>query len=390
MEFPQLQSCCDFDPAAELEAVLLRVPARWVVYLFADADDRPIQLLCVKNLRASLRRRLGPPPENEPSRRVDYRQLVRRVYWRRVDSHFEADLLYLELARQLFPDSYEQIVAFRPAWFLHIDIDAPFPRYVKTETPATQSGQLFGPLEHKADAQKLIEQLEDWFDLCRYHNILAQAPHGRACAYKEMGRCPAPCDGTVSMEQYRRLIQLSAAALADPADFVRGHERRMQQAAGALKFEAAAKIKQYVDSLSQLGAGPFRHVRPLDDLRFITLQRGPGPRSAKVFLITPTAVRAIACLLDTPQPGAGVVQLALTEDRTRQPMDRIAIETLGVVARHLFAEKPSGAFSPGAFIPLDQFNEESAAKAYRDIVKQKLSDETEDEGIVRELQSVEP
>ena len=37
----------DFDPAGDFEAFLKSVPAKWVVYLLADADDRPVQLLCV-------------------------------------------------------------------------------------------------------------------------------------------------------------------------------------------------------------------------------------------------------------------------------------------------------------------------------------------------------
>ena len=111
-----------FDPAAPFDA--LPVPARWVVYLLADEHDRPVQLLCVRNLRHSLRRRLGPPdPAEAPAatRRIDYRALVRRVHWRRVDSAFEADVAYHEAARELVPQTYRGMVGFRPAWFIHVD-----------------------------------------------------------------------------------------------------------------------------------------------------------------------------------------------------------------------------------------------------------------------------
>ena len=33
-----------FDPAADFDAFLKDVPARWVIYLLADADERPVQL----------------------------------------------------------------------------------------------------------------------------------------------------------------------------------------------------------------------------------------------------------------------------------------------------------------------------------------------------------
>ena len=52
-----------------------------------------------------------------------------------------------------------------------------------------------------------------------------------------------------------------------------------------MRFESAGRIKLYVDSLGTFAKGPFRFVRPLDDFRFIALQRGGRPGTAKVFLI---------------------------------------------------------------------------------------------------------
>lgn len=193
----------DFDPACDMEVFLKQVPARWVVYLMVDEADRPVQLLCVKNLRHSLKRRLGGELYSEgPSKRVDYRQVVRRVYFRRVDSRFEADLIYVAATRALFPDNHRELIGFRPAWFVHVDPTARLPRYVRTTELSAGSGVLLGPVEDKTAAGKLIEHVENVFDLCRYHNILAETPNGKACAYKEMKRCPAPCDGSVELGQY--------------------------------------------------------------------------------------------------------------------------------------------------------------------------------------------
>src|SRR4051794_30237983 len=106
----------DYVPERPLEELLKAVPAKWVVYLFTDADDQPVQLLCVKNLRASLKRRLGGEELIGPSRKVNYRDLIRRVYWRRVDSAFEAELVYFEIARQPFPRRYCGMLRVVPAW----------------------------------------------------------------------------------------------------------------------------------------------------------------------------------------------------------------------------------------------------------------------------------
>ena len=113
--------------------------------------------LCVKNLRHSLKRRLGADEQVGPSRRVELPRLVRRIHWRRVDSAFEADWLYYEAARDLFPQTYQGMVGFRPAWFVHVDPDATFPRYVKTIDLSPRPGLFFGPLEDKHAAARLIQ-----------------------------------------------------------------------------------------------------------------------------------------------------------------------------------------------------------------------------------------
>src|SRR5258708_1985842 len=216
-----------FDPAEDFAAFLKRVPPRWVVYLLADTDDQPIQLLCVRNLRSSLKRRLSGEETIGPSKRVNYRDLVRWIHWRRVESAFEADWIYYEAARRVFPESYQGMVGFRPAWFVQVNPDAPFPRYVKTIDLTPSPGALVGPLEDKHAAARLIELVEDAFDLCRYYHILLQSPNAKACAYKEMGKCPAPCDGSISMDHYRTMIAWSLRVLIDPGDFVREQPARL-------------------------------------------------------------------------------------------------------------------------------------------------------------------
>src|SRR5207248_5372838 len=127
------------------------------------AEDRPIQLLCVRNLRSSLKRRLGGTETVGPSKRVNYRDLVRRIHWRRVDSAFEADWVYYEAARLLFPRTYQGMVGFRPAWFVHVNPDAYFPRYTNTIDLTTKTGLLIGPVEDKHAAARLIQLAEDAF-----------------------------------------------------------------------------------------------------------------------------------------------------------------------------------------------------------------------------------
>ena len=379
----------DFDPGGDFEVFVKQAPAKWVVYLLCTTDDRPVQLLCVKNLRYSLKRRLGAEGETAGlSKRVNYRELVRRVKWRRVDSAFEADWLYYEAARVVFPESYRGMVGFRPAWFVHVDPEAKFPRFVKTTDLSKRAGVLIGPVEDKHAANRLIEVVQDAFDLCRYHNVLTQSPKGSACAYKEMGKCPAPCDGSISLEQYRRLVEWSARTLIDPAEFLREQSKRMQAAAAELRFEIAAKIKSYIEQVAQLGKGPFRHLGRLRDFAYLCLQHGPRPQAgtARVFLITPGHIEELLGLIGEPR-ASDVLRAALmrAEEHSADGVDAEGAERVGIVAHHLFSPKQTH----GVFIRLSSIDEKSILKAYRELKKQPApAEEMEGEGVMKELQSL--
>jgi excinuclease UvrABC nuclease subunit len=375
-----------FDPCTDFDSFLHQVPAQWVVYLFADADDRPVQLLCVKNLRYSLKRRLGGAETVGPSKRVNYRDLVRRIHYRPVYSAFEADWVYLEAARRIFPESYQGMVGFQPAWFVHVDPDAAFPRYTKTTDLSDRPGVFVGPVEDKHAAARLMQLAEDTFDLCRYYNILLESPGGKACAYKEMGKCPAPCDGSISMDEYRAMVRRSVETVISPAEFLAEQTRLMQQAAQLLQFEEAKKIKQRIDEVSQLGRGPFRHVRLLREFEFVCVQPGPRAGTAKVFLVTCSEIEEAAAIIEVSADHSELI--AHMRDRARahdeRPMTTAATEGVGLVARHLFSPKKLR----GQFVPLDALDGPTLRQACEALKKPDLPEEVETEGVTKELNAL--
>ena len=110
------------------------MPAKWVVYLLADADDQPVQLLCVKNLRTSLKRRLGPERAGrraEPARGLPRAGPAGLLAAGR--QRVRGGLVYLEAARAVFPQSYRGMLGFPSRRGLCTSNPATnFPRLVKT------------------------------------------------------------------------------------------------------------------------------------------------------------------------------------------------------------------------------------------------------------------
>jgi excinuclease UvrABC nuclease subunit len=391
-----LDHCIRFDPGEPLEELLARVPAAWCVYLLADAQSRPLQLLCVRNLRASLRRRLAaemPSESGGPSRRIDYRALVRQISWTRVDSAFEQDVIYLETARRAFPQSYAGVLGFQPAWWIHVDPSAQRPRFTRTTEPGTAPGRCFGPIPDKNAAQKLLHTIEDLFDLCRDPAVLAAAPAG-PCQWRQMHKCVGPCDGSVSLAAYRGLVDHAADVMADVGRAVEEHTLRMRQAAAALDFERAGRIKEFLDRLSTLREGPLKHLRPLERFRFVAVMPGRGRETAKLFTVTPEQTAPLACLLGSPKAGRGeqVLRLALEALAADQAngfktgahqSSREQREGLSLVTHHLFPSRRT----PGVFIPLESLEDRALASAFREVSRQRAHRDDE-EGEIRAIEAI--
>ena len=374
-----------FEPGEEIESFLQRVPAKGAVYLLTDEADQPIQLLSVGNLRQSLKRRLGGQEQIGPSRRVNYRDLVRHIHWRRVDSRFEADCVYYQIARQLYPQTYRGMLGLQPVWFVHVNPRSAFPRYVKTSNLNLQTGLLLGPMEDKHAAARWIEIVDDCFDLCRFYHILVQAPNGLACAYKGMGKCPAPCDGSITMDAYRQAMEWSTTAGLDLQSLIEEQTARMQAAAEELQFESAGRIKSHIDQLSRLAERPFRFVRPLRDFRFISLQRGPRPGTAKLFLISLSGIEEFAGIIAEPKSSSDLQRLMLeTLRESSEPIDENAGEWISIIVHHLFAAKRTS----GVLMHVTELTDRSLLAAFRELRKQKVNDEADDEGLMNELQSL--
>lgn len=367
-----LPHCIDLTPDADVPASIRQVPAKWGVALLTGQNQIPLGLLCFKDLRQGLRHRLLETPDQTTSRRVNWRQVVRQVRWQLVDSDFEADWVYLQAATWFFPQTCQDMIRWGDAWFVHVDPDEPFPRYAKTTDLSARPGTLIGPFPDKSAAARLIELIEDAFDLCRYHHILIQSPHAKACAYKDMGKCPAPCDGSISIEQYRLLVELSVAALVDPRQTIEQQTVRMRQAAAELRFESATRIRTYIEQLGQLDQGPLRQARPISQFSFVTLQTGPRDKQVKVYLIERGQVRPVISLLGEP---GELEEAFLTQQshevfpplpvyRERGQERSAAPATAALIVRHLFPQRKSRA-NRGVFIPLGELNQESLLKAYQ-------------------------
>jgi excinuclease UvrABC nuclease subunit len=363
------------DPAVEPEVSAL--PAAPGVFLFEGDSGGCLSLAITANLRRLVRARLQPhDAAGGPTRRIDYRRLTRTVRAATVGSAFEADWAYLQMARQRLPTTYASILDHWQGWFVHVNPQARFPRWVKTAhpfaPPTGRGGVHIGPMADKHAAARYIEAIEDGFDLCRYYHILLESPRASACAYKEMGRCPAPCDGSISMDEYRSMMHRAAEFAAQPVDAALAKiEADMADASRALAFERAEKLRTLALRLAPLKRAEFTHARAAEDFRYLGIYPSEAPGWARLFLILGGWVEPVADV----STGADASTLdevldALAARAAAQPpcFEGEAAENVGLICRHLF--RPSSDRRPGELVPLEEaLQSEALRRALRRLRK---------------------
>ena len=334
-------------PDCDLAATLAVLPTRPGVFGILDAEDRPLCLATTANLRRRCRAKIealaSSKAASDSSDTAPPAAALLQVRACTAGSRFEVDWAYLQVARALMPLTYSSLLDRWRGWFVHCNPDAKFPQFIKTSTPGSpptgRDGVYLGPIADKHAAQRMIESLIATFDLCRYQHILLQAPHGRSCAYKEMGRCPAPCDGTVPMARYHEEICAAIACAASPDQWRIDHEAAMARASAARDFEAAARLKRMLDDAAELAKSEFRLLRTLDEFRFVAIMPSESRRHGRIFLIDRGW---IAPLIDIPldAPPSMIESLLKTaldaaHVEWRFDLQTPAVENIGLVCWHM-------------------------------------------------------
>ncbi|MEO1130300.1 MAG: hypothetical protein AAFX05_11435 [Planctomycetota bacterium] len=319
---------------------LVTVPAARGVLTFEDGEGAAILVVAAADMRRAARSRMTAAA----SPRADLRAITRRIVTIATDSVFETDLLFLTTARVRLPSIYKAAAERWRGWFLHVHPDEEHPRFVKQSTQSLEmdGGVLLGPVSDKHAAGKLIDRLIDVFDLCRYHSVLVQAPSGTACAYKEMGRCPAACDGSETLESYRGRVREAIECCRDGPEVVRDAWRKqMTQAASRLEFERAEHLRRKIDDAAALTHRSLRWLGVLDSMRLLCVTRGGAKDWARAHLVIPGRVLALADIhLDATRADLDAVlarAMILADGAPAFGAAPEQCDVLGLVSAHLYA-----------------------------------------------------
>lgn len=136
--------------------------------------------------------------------------------------------------------------------YFRLSLQDDFPRFNLVRRPNPHDGaKYYGPFESAGAARQTMHLLQRIFPLRRCSDR-ALNNRTRPCLDYEMSRCPGPCAGKISKEDYAGLVKQIEAFFAGQGDTIAHElERLMRQAAKDEQFERAALLRDRWQALTK-------------------------------------------------------------------------------------------------------------------------------------------
>ncbi len=236
-----------------LQEKLESLPTKPGVYQFKNADGKVIYVGKAQNLRSRVRQYFQASRTSDPK----FDALVSKIADTEVivtDSEVEALILEANLIKKLKP-RYNVVLKDDKSYPYIVITNEPFPRVFVTRRIVRDGSRYFGPYTDVKTMRFALKTVRDIFMIrsCNYdltEETIAKRKY-KLCLDYHIKKCEGPCEGLVSREHYNNMIDNVARVLRGKTDEVVGMlEREMQEFAGALRFEEAARVRDRLRALT--------------------------------------------------------------------------------------------------------------------------------------------
>lgn len=232
-----------------LETKLKELPKEPGVYFHKSKSGEIIYVGKAAVLRNRVRQYFQASRNRDPKTEA----LVEEIHdtdWMVVDSELEALFLEAEMIRRYMPRYNILLRDDKAMSYIRIDYDSDYPTVTTTRRPLDDGARYFGPYFSTYGVRQALKLLR------RIFPFAVSRPSGqkRASLYYHIGLDPGLEDGRTSLEDYRKnLRKLMAVIEGKRTNIIKEIERDMKRAAKAQDFESAARYRNQLTALQNLG-----------------------------------------------------------------------------------------------------------------------------------------
>ena len=239
----------------KIKSILKTIPTDPGVYRYYDDKGEIIYVGKAKNLK----RRVSSYFNKQQSGKV--KVLVSRIADIKfivVDNEMEALLLENNMIKQYKPRYNIMLKDDKTYPWICVKNER-FPRVFLTRKKVNDGSIYFGPYPSVTVAKTFLEMLRKLYPIRNCKLVLKEENiyngHYRPCLEYHIGNCKAPCDGSMSEEEYREMIlNVKKVIKGNIQEVLKDMKAQMMDHASRLEFEQAQVIKDKYDILENYHA----------------------------------------------------------------------------------------------------------------------------------------
>ena len=234
-----------------LEEFLSGLPHKPGVYRMLDGSEQVIYVGKAK----SLRNRVTSYFRGIDSATTKTQVLVKSLRSIQVTvTHTETEALLLEntLIKEHRPRFNILLRDDKSYPYIYVTTEQEFPRLAFHRGARRRGGRYFGPYASAGATRETLNQLQKLFQVRQCEDTFFKN-RSRPCLQHQIGRCTAPCVGSVSPETYGEDIRHAILFLEGRSELlVNELVARMERASKQLEFELAARYRDQISSIRRV------------------------------------------------------------------------------------------------------------------------------------------
>jgi excinuclease ABC subunit C len=226
------------------------------VYLMKDDQGRVIYVGKAKNLRNRAATYFTKAAAEE-HRTAELVKHIVDIDFVPAESEVDALLMEARLIKDIQPRFNSDLKDDKSFPYLQIRMREDFPRVEFTRQPRRKGVKLYGPFTSARGLRMAMQVLQRIFQFrtCTL-DIRTDDQRWRwfrPCILHNIRQCTAPCNFRVTKEDYRKQIRAFRMVLEGRKDkLLKEMEGRMREAAQAMQFEKAARLRDEMSALTKL------------------------------------------------------------------------------------------------------------------------------------------
>jgi len=234
------KSGTDRDVSEALRTALRAVPHKPGAYLLRDGAGRVIYVGKALDLRSRVSSYLGAADASDPKGAI-LRSRLRGFDYIITESETEALILEANLIKEHAPRYNVKLRDDKKYPFIKITLSDRFPRAFVSRQLRQDGSRYFGPYTDAKAMRRTLKHVRTLFPMrtCKTFKL-----RDRPCLNYQIGRCPGPCIGDLSEEEYGATVRQLCLLLDGRAgEVVSLLERQMELASRERRFEDAAVLR---------------------------------------------------------------------------------------------------------------------------------------------------